>query len=184
MNLSFERLLLGKRRHDLERIAQDHAVGPVPLVLVEFQLGVLVALKAVEVREHVGFVGLRLALGGGAAAQVLDDRLGVNLLLDVDRHGVDLQAAAVLLVLAAPDQLRVQVRFAAVELRVFVRVVAIAVLGHRRLALVLTDQPLQLGRGNVGPRRLPVAEGFDFVVLFWAVERRVMSLHCPNVGRG
>ena len=47
-------------------------------------------------------------------AQVLDDDLGDDLLLDVDRRRVDHQVLAVLLVLPAPDELRVEVGVAGV----------------------------------------------------------------------
>ena len=61
----------------------------------------------VEVGEQVGNVGLGLALLGRAALQVVDDRLGVDLLLDVERRHVDDEVGPVLPVLAAPDELRV-----------------------------------------------------------------------------
>ena len=47
--------------------------------------------------------------------RVLDDRLRLNLLLDVDRHDGHGEVFAVLLVLALPDQLRVERRIARVE---------------------------------------------------------------------
>jgi hypothetical protein len=50
----------------------------------------------------------------GAPQQVVDQHLGVHLLLDVERRRVDDEIAPVLLVLAAPDQLRVQVGIARV----------------------------------------------------------------------
>ena len=50
---------------------------------------------------------LRFALLGRAALQIVDDRLRVNLLLDVERRHIDDEIGPVLLVLAAPDELRV-----------------------------------------------------------------------------
>ena len=44
--------------------------------------------------------------------QVVDQHLGVDLLLDVERRRVDDEIAPVLLVLAAPDELRVEVAVA------------------------------------------------------------------------
>ena len=66
---------------------------------------------AVEVGEHIKLgVAVALALG----QQVGDDRPRVNLLLDVDRRHIHVEVAGVLLVLALPDQLRVQRRVARV----------------------------------------------------------------------
>ena len=45
--------------------------------------------------------------------QVVDQHLGVDLFLDVERRGVDDEVAPVLLILAAPDELRVEVAVAA-----------------------------------------------------------------------
>ena len=47
------------------------------------------------------------------AQQVVDQHLGVDLLLDVERRRVDDEVAPVLLILAAPDELRVEVAVAA-----------------------------------------------------------------------
>ncbi len=51
--LPAQALALGQAGHDLEGVAEDHAVGPVLVVLVE--LGLVHALgDAVEVGEEVG----------------------------------------------------------------------------------------------------------------------------------
>ena len=53
LHLAAQALALGKARHHLERVAEDHAVRPVLVVLVE--LGLVHALgDAVEVGEEVG----------------------------------------------------------------------------------------------------------------------------------
>ena len=54
---------------------------------------------------------LALAL---SAQQIVDQDLGMDLLLDVERRGVDDEIAPVLLILAAPDQLGIEVGVAAV----------------------------------------------------------------------
>jgi len=79
-----------------------------PLVLVE--VGLVSALgETVEVGEQRRLLVLgRLALAR-AAAQVVDQRLGVHFLLDVERRRGDHQVAPVGAVLAAPYQLRVEV---------------------------------------------------------------------------
>ncbi|MCG8350545.1 MAG: hypothetical protein MI924_22485, partial [Chloroflexales bacterium] len=118
LHFAAQALALGQASHHLERITQDHAVGPVLVVPVE--LGLLDAGgDAVEVGEEIHLRGLGLAVGGLRCAarrqplctlhQVVDQRLGVYLLLDVERRRAHNQVAPVLLVLAAPDQLRVQV---------------------------------------------------------------------------
>jgi hypothetical protein len=48
----------------------------------------------------------------GLAQQVVDQHLGMHLFLDVERRGVDDEVAPVLLILAAPDELRVEVGIA------------------------------------------------------------------------
>ena len=45
----------------------------------------------------------------GLAQQIVDQHLGVDLFLDVERRGVDDEIAPVLLILAAPDELRIEV---------------------------------------------------------------------------
>ena len=83
------------------------------------------------------------------AEQVVDQHLGVDLFLDVERRGVDDEVAPVLLILAAPDELRVEVAVA-------------ALVGHaHRALLVLLHDGLIFGRGDVLPLGLVVLEGLD-----------------------
>lgn len=65
-------------------------------------------MEQIEFLEEDLF-GLRLACFSGVA-QVLDQRPWVDLLLYVDRQDRDLEVLAVALVLALPDELRVQGR--------------------------------------------------------------------------
>ena len=86
-------------------VAEDHAVRPVLLVLVE--LGAASgSSNAVEIGEEVGRVSYA-SRSRGATLQVVDDRLGVDLLLDVERRRLHDEVGPVLPVLAAPDELRV-----------------------------------------------------------------------------
>ena len=94
--------------------------------------------------------------------QVVDDRLGVDLLLDVDRHHGDGQVLAVLLVLAVPHELRVERRVAGVEHRLrgllIVGDEVAQLLGGDVRPLVLVADRLDLGLGG---RFLPGHQGFD-----------------------
>ena len=84
LDLAAQLLALGEGRHHLEGVAEDHAVRPVGVVLVEVDLVELVeAVEGVEERQ------LGLVLGPlGGAAEVLDQDARVDLLLDVDRRRV------------------------------------------------------------------------------------------------
>ena len=114
LHLALERLLLGEARHDEQRVAEDHPVRPVLVPPVEVhllvELGIAQPVEVVEERE------LRLLLPRlRRHAQVLDDDLRVDLLLDVDRHDRHGEVGAVLLVLALPDELRVERRVARIQ---------------------------------------------------------------------
>ena len=78
------------------------------------KLGLVHAFRhAVEVAEEVDLVaGLRAALPC-RAQEVVDQDLGVDLLLNVERRRLDDEVAPVLVVLPAPDELRVEVAVAA-----------------------------------------------------------------------
>ena len=105
--------------------------------------------QAVEVGEHIQLLPLILPAFLGLPHQVGDERLGVDLLLDVERRHVDHQVGQVLLVLAPPYQLGIQVPVA-----------ALVGLAQGRFLLLL-HHGLVLGGGNVGARVFLVAEGFD-----------------------
>ena len=75
------------------------------------ELGLVHALRdAVEVGEEIGLrASLLIALLARLPEQIVDQHLGMNFLLDVERRRVDDEIAPVLLVLAAPDELRIEV---------------------------------------------------------------------------
>ena len=86
-------------------------------MLVELGLGVLGG-QAVEVGEEIGEAGLDVLVlrAPGLLAlphQVVDEDFGMDALLDVEGRRVDDEVGPVLLVLAAPDQLGVQIAVAA-----------------------------------------------------------------------
>ena len=101
-----------------------------------------------------------VALGGllrvllvalAATLQVVDEHLGVHLLLDVERRRLHDEVGEVLLVLAAPDELRVEVAVAALVRHLDGAAVVVL---HRRAVL---------GGGDVGPLRLVVDERLDLL---------------------
>jgi hypothetical protein len=102
-------LAFGEAGHDLERVAEDHAVGPILVVGVEHGL-VCAFGDAIEVGEiGRGKVAVVVLLLLGLAQEVVDEGLGVDFFLDIKRRGVDDEVTPVLLVLATPDELGVEV---------------------------------------------------------------------------
>ena len=149
LHLAAQPLALGQTPHDLQRVAQDHPVRPIGVVGVE--LGAVRALRqAVEIGEQVGR-GLRRLVAPALrlAQQVVDQGLGVDLLLDEQRRGLDDQIGRVLFVLAAPDQLRVEVAVAPLEGDADRRPVLV---GH---------EGLRLGRRRVAPLRRAMRQRGD-----------------------
>ena len=118
LHLLAQPLPLRQRGHHLQAVAQDHAVRPPRVVLVETG-GRGTLRQPVEVGKEVvlevpGRPGRLVADAHGLAAQVLDQGPGVDALLDVERRRKDGElVGGVLRVLAAPDQLRVEVAVAA-----------------------------------------------------------------------
>ena len=112
LHLAAQPFLLRQAIHHQQAVAQDHPVRPVLGVLVELKSRCLIR-DAVEAAEQIclwcGFLR-------GDALQIADQRLGIQLFLNVNRHSLNAQRRAVLLILPAPDQLRVQVRVAWIEL--------------------------------------------------------------------
>ena len=113
------------------------------------EVGAVSALgQAVEVGEHVQLHARILPALLGLAHQVGDERLGMHLLLDVQGRHVDHQVGEVLLVLAAPHQLGIQVAVATL----------VGFLEER--FLLLAHHGLVLGGGDVGAGVILVAQGF------------------------
>ena len=76
------------------------------VVLIKFR-ALLGIVKAVEIGEEVRRVGRLPRLRLGAPHEIVDDRLGVDLLLNIQRRRLHDEIGPVLPILAAPDKLRV-----------------------------------------------------------------------------
>src|ERR1700722_11791234 len=83
LHLTSQALALSEARHHLQRVAEDHSIRPVLVVLIELGL-VYTFRKAVEICEQI-----RAALASNLfplttlTEQVVDKGLWMNLLLDV-----------------------------------------------------------------------------------------------------
>ena len=161
LHLASQPFALGKTRHDLQGVPQDHAVGPMLIVLIELGLGIPIG-DPIEIIKQRQLGVLHLTRGllvrylgtlpiARHADQIVDEHLRMDLLLDVQRRCMDDQIRPVLLVFATPDQLRVQVRVPRILHR------------HRRL-LIVADHRSVLDRRNVLPLVVGVPnriDGFD-----------------------
>ena len=83
-----------------------------------------------------------------SAQQIVDQRLGVDLLLDVERRRVDDEVAPVLLILPAPDELGIEVGVARVA-------------ESFRFPLLFLHHRLVFGRGDIFSFGLVVAKRLD-----------------------
>src|SRR6266511_746644 len=151
LDLALEAFLIGQARHHEQRVAEDHSVHPFAGVAVELDL-----LLEREVR--VGREEAELLLRPAALAlrpELLDEGERIDRLLDVDRDRGDLEVVAVLLVLALPDELRVERGIAGVA-------------HDRGLLLLRAGERLQLGGGDVRAGVAWVSRLTDDGRLLWA----------------
>ena len=115
---------------------------------------------AVEVGKEIELLGLCRLVFFGLPEQIVDQHLGVHLFLDIEGWCLHHQLGPVLLILAAPDQLRVQVAVARLLfLRQFGAAARIAHLD--RYLIVFPHHRLVFGGGDVFTGGLFVGEGFD-----------------------
>ena len=113
LHLAAQAFALGQTGHDLQGVAQYHAVGPVLVVLVKIGL-VRIRRNAVKIRKQRKLL-LRLGPSGlGLAYQLLHQGAGMDLFLNVQGRGLH-GKAVIPIVFAAPDELRVQIRVAFLE---------------------------------------------------------------------
>jgi hypothetical protein len=123
-------------------------------VPVKLGFGVFVR-QAVEVGEHVDLLPLTPTLspvGRGSLSvtqQIVDQYFGMNLFLNIQRRRMNDQVRPILLVLAAPNQLRIEITVA-------------ALVGYSDGALlILTHDRLVFSGRDVLARGFVVFEGFD-----------------------
>src|SRR5208337_389894 len=160
----------------MERVPQDHAVGPLLIVLVELDL--TVKFQLIEVIEEAGKEAAVLGLVWLLRLYSFDDDSGLDDFLNVDRHDIDFERFPVLLILALPDELWIKRRVAGIEhLRWFRLLIGDEVpqlLGRdvlagvvmpvgiklrelrRRVFLLASHRLWRLPRGEVGGRLNPV----------------------------
>ena len=112
LDFAAQAFAFGKRRHDLQAVAKNHAVRPIGVVLVELG-GAGVFGQAVEITEKVNLRRGGRGAGLGLAEQIINQGFGVNLFLDVKRRRGNNEIGPVRVILAAPDELRVKVAVAA-----------------------------------------------------------------------
>src|SRR5208337_4602412 len=142
----------------MERVPQDHAVGPLLIVLVKLDLAV--EFQLIEVIEEAGKEAAVLGLLWLLRLYSFDNDAGLDDFLNVDRHDVDFERFPVLFILALPDELRVERRVAGIE--------------HlRRLRFILGHEvPQLLGRDVLAGVVMPVG------VKLRERRRRVFLLAC------
>ena len=120
-------------------------------------------------RSFSGFVVFR-----GSTA--FDDDAGLDDFLDVDRDDVDFERFPVLLVLALPDELRVERRVAGIEhlrrLRLVVGDEVPEFLGRDVLALFLVPDGFDFGKLGVGSFGLRASRSLFLFVIRWSLMGR------------
>ena len=104
LHLPAQMLALGEARHHKQAVAEDHAVRPMLVVLVEFKLGFRI-VEPIEIRKQIGRVALLRCAHLRTADKIVNNRLGMHLFLDEELGCLDNEVGPVLPVLATPDQL-------------------------------------------------------------------------------
>ena len=149
LHLAAQSFALGEGGHHLQAVTEDHAIGPVGVVLVEFGAGVFIR-QPVEVGKEVELRGcFRFP---AVANQIVDQHLGVNFFLDVEWWRLHEEVRHVLFVLASPDELGIEVT------------IATLVGNPERVAVVPFHDSLVLGCGDVFTRRITVSEVFHLFI--------------------
>ena len=154
----------------MQAVAEDHSVRPMRIVLVELGLGSF-ARESVEIGKQVDLSFSSFCTCLAAATQVVDQHLGMHLLLDVERRRRNNQIGPVLLVLASPNELRIEVAVP-------------PLVGHADRALLLgAHHRLKLSRGYVLARSLLVRKCFDLLSSLFVL-RVFFAILIPYAGCG
>ncbi len=151
LHFATQSFALGERGHHLQAVSEDHAIGPVGVMLVELGTGVFIR-QPVEVSKEVELRGCFRFLA--VAYQVVDQHLGVDFFLDEERWRLHEEVGCVLFVLTPPDELGIEVT------------VATLVGNPERAAVVPFHDGLVLGGGDVLPRGITVSEAFHLFIHF------------------
>ena len=146
LHLTLQPLPLRQARHDFQAIAQDHAVRPMLIMRIKF--GALIGRDAIEIREQIRRI-LWLCPPLACAFQILDNRLGVDFLLNIQWRRLNDQVRPIRHVLPPPHQLRIKIRIA-------------PLIRHPDGSLHLRrHERLQLRRRRIAARGLIMSQGFD-----------------------
>jgi hypothetical protein len=153
LNLAAQAFPFGQRRHDLEGVAENHAVRPVGVVLIELRFRAFV-WQTIEVGEKVYLLVLsRLLLLLCSTHKLVYEDLGMDLFLDIERWRLDNEIRPILQVFPSPNELRI-------------KIAVTAFVGNLNRRLVFfAHHGLVLGSGDVSPRRLVVSKKFH---LLWS----------------
>ena len=113
LHLAAQALALGERRHHLQAVAEDHPVRPVGIVLVELRPGIIVR-EPVEVGKQVrlelrSVTALPSLRAAGLPAQIIDQYLGMHLLLNEQGGSRNDKIGSIALILATPDELWIEI---------------------------------------------------------------------------
>jgi len=175
LNLAAQSFTLGQRSHHLKAVAQNHAVGPVLIVLIEIRFGGF-RRYAVEIGKKVGLCFGSLFVGFSAAQKIVNQNFGVNFFLNVKRRNMNNQLRPVLLVLAAPDNLRIEVAISVFLF--FVQSVNVArIFYFQRVLRFFLQNRLKFGGRYILPLRFIVRQSFDcFVVCLLCCHLLYLSL--------
>lgn len=149
LDLAAESFAFGEACHDLEAVAEDHAIGPIGVMLVELGPGGGIG-EAVEVGEEVGLrAGFLIFSCLALPEEVVDEDLGMDFFLDIKGRGLGDEVRPILLIFPAPDELRVEIAVA-------------AFIGNLQGAFVgVLHDGLMLDGGDILTAGLVMAEGLD-----------------------
>jgi hypothetical protein len=102
LHLAAQFFALRERCHNLQAVAQDQAITPVGIVLIELSFGSL-AGQAIEISEQIELTPCAFRIRLRTPQQVVNEHFRLDFFLDVQGWCMDNEIRPVLLVLAAPN---------------------------------------------------------------------------------